>query len=67
VTPGGAWSPAHRQRQLDAIRAANEKRWNREGEKEGQAARTKARFAAMTEEERQAWIESIKVGRRKSA
>lgn len=40
--PTGSWHPEHREKTLAAIRAGNERRWARDGERERQAERTKA-------------------------
>ena len=48
----GAWAPEHREHQLAAIRVANAERWSRPGERERQSEASRARIAALTDEER---------------
>ena len=58
----GPWG-SHREAQLVAIRAANAERWSRPGEREAMADRSKARFAAMSDEERTEHRRRISAGR----
>lgn len=60
----GPWGPSHREAQLTAIRAANDERWDRPGERERASERSAARWAAMTVEERAAAGQAISAGRR---
>jgi transcriptional regulator with XRE-family HTH domain len=50
--PEGAWGPSHRDGQLAAVRAANERRWSQPGERERQGEETRTRLAALSDEER---------------
>jgi|SRR5579859_7810731 len=61
ATPApGAWSPQHREKQLQAIREANAIRWAKPGEHDAQSELMLARHAAHTAEEHAAWIAKIK-------
>lgn len=61
---GHSWDPTNRPKTLAAIQEANEKRWNRPGERERMAEITRARHVAMTDEERAANGAKISRGRR---
>jgi transcriptional regulator with XRE-family HTH domain len=61
----GAWED--RPRMLAVLRQATEDRWARDGERERQSERQRARFAAMTEEQRAKFRESVSRGRRATA
>lgn len=63
VTPAeGAHGPTHAAAWLAAQRAANEQRWSRPGEREAQSASSKARWEAMSDEERAEWGRRISGG-----
>jgi hypothetical protein len=60
----GAWGPTFRPKVLAAIQEANAERWGRPGERERQSEATRARWAALTDEERAARGQLISVRRR---
>lgn len=62
----GPWGPSNREAQLVAIRAANAERWARPGERERASAATRARWDAMSDEERVRAGRVISVARRAS-
>ncbi|MGH2465415.1 MAG: helix-turn-helix domain-containing protein [Candidatus Limnocylindrales bacterium] len=70
IRPEGPWGPANRERMTAAIAAASQRRWARDGEREAQSARMRARHAAATPEEHAAWVGRIsatKQARKKTA
>jgi hypothetical protein len=62
----GPWGPTHRDAQLVAIRTANAERWSRPGERERAGESHRARFGAMSPEERADFGARVSAGRRKA-
>lgn len=56
----GPWGPSHREAQLVAIRAANEERWSRPGERERQSERMTAMHVGRSPEQREAIVAKSK-------
>lgn len=63
----GVHGPSHRAAWLEATRGGNERRWSRPGERERQADETRARWDALTPDERAARRRLISEGRRRPA
>jgi len=62
----GAWKGKSREKMLEAIRAANAKRWARPGERGAAQELMLRRHRAMSEDEHQEWIETIKAAKAES-
>lgn len=63
ATPApGPWGD--REKKLASVREANARRWDREGERERASALSADRWASMTPEEREAYRQRIRDGRR---
>lgn len=63
----GVWGEGNRERHLALVRRANADRWARPGERERIAAMTRARFAAMTPEQRADHGKKVSEARRRKA
>ena len=63
--PEGAWGPTNRDRMLEVVRAANERRWAKPGERERQADESRTRAASRTPEERAKHGRLVSEGRRR--
>lgn len=56
----GAWSPQHREKQLEAIREANAVRWSKPGERDAQSERMRDRHAQHSVEQHEEWVRKIR-------